>query len=242
MKVISTAIAVAVAGMWSTPPASAAIFDFEEFTATASQGGGFPGALQSLVTTKDGLTATITRPASRFDVASVAFARLQAPPSFGFYALSPYLSQPSAAPFIVSFSTPISFFSVDYGGFLAPYSIAILEGFSGPDGTGSLLATTSDTGGVNDFPSFSTAMLSGSGINSVVMSIGNRFDPNGVYYDNLRATPQATATVPEPGSLILLGSCLLAAARFPGRSGRPVDRPTQIGRGLGEDDQWLAAR
>lgn len=187
------------------------IFDLESETATFSE----PlmtsrlGAFGTLTMTVDGLTITITRPGSSFDIVSnTSGGQTGKPASFGDNSLDPFFEDTNSAPFILDFSTPISAFSVDYGDFGADFDEMLLEAFSGARATGNLLAMTTDTYGVSSFADFSTATVSAQGIRSIRMVGGSTGFPHSVFYDNLTATQQ-TVIVPEPSTLVLSGIALL---------------------------------
>jgi hypothetical protein len=191
-------------GLIGVENAEAAVFNFEGDAATSSQSS-HPGALTSLVQADSGLTITITRPSSTFDIVNTNFVNVSFPPSFGTRSLDPFSADTSNTPFFVNLSAPATSVSIDYGDFGADSDTFLLQAFSGPNGTGTLLASATDVYGLLSFPIFHTVSLSAAGISSLEFIGGSPGFPNSVYYDNLVIS---TAAVPEPASLILFGSAL----------------------------------
>ncbi len=168
-------------------------FNFESDSLT------FGGGLTSYTATDAGLTLTLTRSGSAFDVSQVSVA------AFGQRTLDPF-SNTGATSFLASFSSALSAFSIDFGDFGADSDAFMMTLFSGADGTGSVVGTVNVPYGTASLPgAVSTASFSGSSFQSVSFIAGSTAFPNSVYYDNLRAT--VAGAVPEPGTwaMMLLG-------------------------------------
>jgi PEP-CTERM motif len=179
------------------------IFGFEDQTATST--GNDPGALTSLTSTVGGLTLTLTRQGGgRFDILDDNSFPGDFPAVWQNNSLDPFFDT-SATAFVANFSSAISSFSMEYGDFDADSDTATIMAYSGPNGTGTLLASASDFYGDDSLPDqFDTFGVSAAGIQSVVFIGGSPDFPNSVYYDNLDVTVGATVA-PEPASLTLLG-------------------------------------
>ena len=194
--------AVAVAslsfGFVEAARAAVATFDFEGAAATTG--------LTTLSQSNNGLTLTVTRPGSSFDVFATSSGF---PPSFGTRSLSPF-GDTGNTPFILNFSSLISALSVQLGDFFADSDTASLALYSGLNGTGTLLGTTSASyPGTQGFPNDVLTLSASAGAQSARLIGGSASFPNSVYYDNIVATFGTTVPVPEPASFAVLGMGLL---------------------------------
>jgi hypothetical protein len=211
MRLLRWVGAAALALLLASPPAAAQTvnFDFEGETATYIEPPGIgtrPGALSSLSMTTAGLTLTITRPGSAFDVVSNTGGQSGKPASWGTRSLDPFVST-AATPFILDFSAALTGLSVDVGDYGGDADTLIsLEVFDGVGGTGNSLGLAS-TSYASTFPVFTSLGVSANGIRSARLIGGGVSFPNSVFYDNIRAS-----LVPEPVSLALFGPGLAAAA------------------------------
>ena len=196
--------ALLLALLASTSVAHASVlFDFE----TAQNVG--TGPLTSLTGTFDGLTATFTRPGSDFSLRDLPAFDSRAPASFGNLSLSPFTNSASDTPFVVDFSKGLSALSFQAGDFGDDSDTITLEVFSGLNGTGTSLGTTTVNYGTGSFPSdiATLAVTSATPFESAVFIGGSANFPNSVYYDNFIATVSA---VPLPGSAPMFGTALVA--------------------------------
>jgi hypothetical protein len=185
------------------------VFGFEDQTATS----GFnptshPGSYTSLTETVSGLTLTLTRQGvttvGRFDIFDTTTSPSSFPSVWGTRTLDPFFDTSNTS-FVANFSSPISSFKLSYGDFGGDSDTASIMAFSGPNGTGTLLASNTDVYGTQSLPDqFDTFGVTAQGIRSVVFIGGSPSFPNSVYYDNLTVT-QSPTTIPEPASLTLLG-------------------------------------
>ncbi len=120
---------------------------------------------------------------------------------------------------VVDFSAPVSSASIQFGDYDADEDLVFLNAYSGPGGTGTLLAS-----GFYDYPAsadisagdsaVASLTVTAPGIESIVATSGGAF-PGSIYWDNVSAETDTTV-VPEPASLTLLG---VAAATFAGVTG-----------------------
>ncbi len=202
--VVATA-AVAVTSI-AAVPVHAQTFGFEGQVATNSSGDG-PGGYTTLTETQGGVVLTLMREgATRFDVTNFSGVL---PASFGARTLDPFFNSGNSA-FIGNFSTTLSGVSIQFGDAGQDTDVFTLQAFSGLNGTGTLLGSTS----VN-YPgsqsivngAFGVGSLSGlSGIQSIRFIGGSSggFE-NSVYYDNITITQQGVTAVPEPSEWAVIG-------------------------------------
>jgi hypothetical protein len=190
--------------------ANAALFDFESETATFT-GGARTGALTSLSLTDAGLTINISRPSSGFDIVDNTVAgQTGKPPTWGARSLDPFFNSGGAS-FLINFSQALSSFAVEFGDFGGDsVDNLVLQAFSGANGTGTLLASSSTPYSALTFPGFATASVTASGINSITMIGGTPSFVHSVFYDNIVAAVQPAVGVPEPTSGLLIAVALAA--------------------------------
>ena len=183
------------AALMLAQPALAQTFDFE----SAANTGCCSGAYTTLSMTQGGLTVDIERQGGKsFDIGFAAG------PGFGSNSLSPF-SDPSTGAFVANFSAALSSISLDFGDYAPSDSDTLsLSIWSGLDGTGILLGTTSFFYDTLGFPVIHTLSLSSATpFLSAIFNGGSDDFPNSVYYDNL----VVEGAVPEPATwaLMLLG-------------------------------------
>jgi hypothetical protein len=194
--------------------ADVVVFNFESVTSTTSG-----GALTILTFTQGGLTLTLTRPGSSFDITDLS--TFGAPASYGSRTLDPFKNAGSNTPFLLNFSQAVSAVSIGMGDFGADADALSLQLFSGLNGTGSLLnsATGALPGLGFDFTG-ATLSASAAGANSALFIGGSTNSPNSVYYDNITVSFTPVNTTPEPGTILLLATGL-AGLGFVKRTMRP---------------------
>jgi hypothetical protein len=187
-------------------------FDFENQTPTY-----YPdtipsphGKLMSLQLTAGGLGLTVTRQNNLpFDlVYDPELSSTKMPASWGNVSVDPFYDT-TVGGLIFTFSQPVSNFSIEYGDFNGDSDTATLSAFSGPNATGTLLASpVTDNYGDQSLPVFDTLSTSGSGIDSILItgtsttpsrSIGTHSEIS-LYFDNVVVD---VASTPEPSSLVL---------------------------------------
>ncbi len=90
-------------------------------------------------------------------------------------------------PFVIDFTKPVRFVSIDAGDFGQDEDFIVLSAFDGPGGTGDRVAITrAMLPGSNTFEfSHETLMVEAPGIRSIVVVGGSTHAPNSVFYDNL---------------------------------------------------------
>jgi len=210
---------------WAGAARAAIIFDFELQNATSGN-----GALTSLTMTQDGLTVSLSRQYSKaFDIVDVSNKASDGfPVSWGHRTLSPFYYTPLGA-FVGNLSSAASSIQVEMGDFQpSDHDVLSLMGYSGPDGTGTLVASTTVSQAAGDGFIYMTVTAAATAMQSFVMIGGDSDYPNSVYYDNIRVEP--AQSVPEAGTLALLGIALpgLLTRR---RNSCRQENPTAPGRG-----------
>jgi PEP-CTERM motif len=204
MLTVATAT-VAIAASGPRAEADPIVFSFEGQLSTPRT-----GALSNLSLSNAGLTVDITRPGSVFDIVdNTSSGQTDKPPSWGARSLDPFFAETSGTPFNLNFSTALSSLSVEFGDYGADFPDQLaLWGFSGLNGTGTLVASVLVPYDAVTFPAFATATISSSApFRSARLMGGTPNFPNSVFYDNLTAE-----VVPEPTTLVLLGTGVLVAA------------------------------
>lgn len=207
------ALALLASSVAGTRAGAATItFDLENQPGTSTQ----LGALTSLALTSSGLTMSLSRSGTAFDVVNTTVLGPAFPAAFGTRSLSPFAAYESNTPFVANFSSAVTGFSFSYGDFagdpITDTDVATIQAYSGLNGTGTLLATATNSYGTQVFPTFNTFGVTGAGIQSVVFIGGSAAFPNSVYYDNFVVTTADVAAVPEPASLALVSIAGLAFA------------------------------
>ena len=187
------------------------LYTFESLAGTSG------GALTSLSQTDEGLTMTLTRTSgAAFDVLNTTPFRgtsFQFPLQWRNRVLDPFANQSIDDWFIADFSTPVTAFEFEYGDFGADSDQAVLEVWSGPNATGTLITTVTSDFLTRRIPSYDALGWNNAG-NSAVAAQSFKFRAgsanfqNSVYYDNF-----AAEAVPEPATLAILGLGLAAFAR-----------------------------
>jgi hypothetical protein len=220
MLTVATAT-VAIAASVLRAEADPIVFSFEEQPPTSRT-----GALTSLSLTNGGLTLDITRPGSVFDIVdNTSPSQVDKPPSWGVRSLDPFFAETSATPFNLNFSTALRSLSVEFGDYGADFPDRLaLAGYSGLNGTGTLVASILVPFDAATLPAFATATITSSApFRSARMIGGTPSFPNSVFYDNLTAE-----VVPEPTTLVLLGTGVLvvAGSRFRHRRARRRGAPS----------------
>jgi len=203
---IVLAVTVSILTSASSLQAGIVTFDFESTPATfiSPPDSSRPGALTSLSLSNSGLTISISRTSStHFDIVDNNGNQAGKSASFGNRSLDPFFSPGPNTGFIVNFSSALSAFQLSFGDYGQDAETLTLNAYSGLNGTGTLLGTTT-VGYDSAFPTFDTASLTVAGIKSVTWngtSSAEGFD-NSLFYDNLTAT--VTNRVPDTGTTALL--------------------------------------
>ena len=189
LNLLMAGAAFALATAASGAQAAAVVFDLESIA---------PGTYSSASQTVGGITATFHANTGTFDITTVSFT------GFGNSSLLNYFS--GTGPTYADFSSAVKNVSIQTtDNTPSDTDNLFLAAYSGLDGTGSLLGTTT-TGPCCDFNSNPVTLFLGvSGIRSVAFySVAGDPFPGSTYYDNLTVS---AAGVPEPATwaMTLLG-------------------------------------
>jgi hypothetical protein len=215
-------------------PVLAITFDFEGATATSgwivvpqpppSTGSDLilnsPGALTSLTQTQSGVTMTLGRGGTEFDVVQPHFIFTTAglwPSSFGNRSLDPFHDK-SPAPFLASFSQSLTSVSIEFGDSGEDADQFFIKAYSGADGTG--LIRTELVAYTGAFPFTQTLTLTSAlpflsiefmgGFAGCFRTCNPLVPPdNSLFYDNITVTPSGSVpAVPIPPAVALFGTGL----------------------------------
>jgi hypothetical protein len=203
MKAMKLGLAVGVSLLTvGTPKAARADVVTFTFETLATQSG-----LTTLTLTGGGLTATLTRPGSTFGIIDLsAGAGFGVPASWGARSLD--FEDTGNTPFVLNFSQGISGLSIDMGRFGDAAEVLSLQLFSGLNGTGTLLGSSSIplAAGPNFFSLQTPSVTTATPALSARFIGGNSSLPNSVFYDNIVATfnGPATTAAPETGRIVLV--------------------------------------
>src|SRR5262249_51884517 len=174
--------------------AAVAKFNFEALDTTSG------GALSSLTLTSGTVTMMLTRNQGvHFDITDLSFA--DGPPSWGMRSLDPNQigSYDPGLEFIADFAAPICTFRIEFGDYDADEDTLVLNAWSGPGGTGTLLDSASVVWSADKtFPDqVGVGKVSGStgSIRSVTFVSTGLYN-NSVYYDNITVATHSTDRLP----------------------------------------------
>lgn len=182
-------------------------FNFEEQNQTVPP---FPrtGALTTIIMGRGSLVAYLSRADFEpFDIIDNSGPRAKGP-EFGLRSLDPFFDL-NGGPFIVGFSQPVDSVSIDMGDYGVDTDSLMLEALE----VGTREVIDLDTGSLPALPgnpfSFSTLTVTGGpGRIIAVRFSGSGISSNSVFYDNLRVNFNSPVVIPEPATMILLGTGL----------------------------------
>ena len=152
--------------------------------------------------TQGGVTMTLTRQGGKtFSFSDVGASA----PGFGSRSLYPF-TDTTAGAFIANFSSARSFFSYQAGDFAPSDDDTLtLSLYSGLNGTGTLVGTTSFFYGASGFPTIATlSLVSSAPFLSAIFNGGSADFPNSVFYDNIIVRPAVGGAVPEPATWAMM--------------------------------------
>jgi hypothetical protein len=194
MRGLKLALATVCCLAFAATAAKAQLFDFED-----QSYGTFP----SVTSTQGGLTVTIYRLSGEgCDITGPL-----GPASWSAHSLLDYFGSNTPPRSIANFSAPLSSVSIQFGDYDQDDDTGVLTAFSGLDGTGAVLGTTSlfypsSKDIANGDSDVATMGIIAPGIRSIMFTSAGSF-PDSVYWDNLNVQAGGAA-IPEPGSLAML--------------------------------------
>jgi hypothetical protein len=170
-------------------------FDFETQAATPFRSGG----LTTLTETQSGLTMTIRRGSSAFDIVANTGTQ-QKPAAFGNRSLDPFTQPDNPTPFLINFSSLVYSVSVTMGDADPDTDVLWLKAYARENAEGRLIATYTDTLTANSADPFTSKVLtitSDIPFRSIELLGGSPPARNSVYYDNIIVNTEAPATPPN---------------------------------------------
>lgn len=183
-------------------------FNFENESPTFNPPSVRRGALNKLSDTKSGLTITIKRGGSSFDIVSNTGGQKKNP-AFGKRSLDPFVRQTDSTPFTVNFSKRVYSVSVAMGDYGDDNNDTLsLAAYSKKNGKGRLLNSNTETLASNGttFVSKVVTLKSRSPIRSIKMIGGTPEFSNSVFYDNLVVDTKRPSFVDNTPTLSVLGT------------------------------------
>jgi hypothetical protein len=190
----------------ATASATPITFDFESLSTSSGT--------STVTQTVGGVTVTVDRQ----DSAALTVQDLGgSPPAFGSRTIGNFIGGFTApgSTLVVSFSSAVSSAGISFGDFGGDDdSPVVLNAFSGTNGTGTNLGSVSISYPLaNDLDNGNSAIgtlgLSAVGIQSFTVASGGPF-PGSLYFDNVTVDTSAAASVPEPASMLLVGTGVAA--------------------------------
>lgn len=158
-----------------------------------------PSALTSLPVAGGVGTLTISDPTDpqAFGIQNLAALQIKGSAPLGSRSVQPDLYD-DPTPLNVNFFQPVTSFSLDFADASDQVDQLSLKAFSGPNGTGSVLATQTGTltSALDQFV-IQTLTVSGTGIGSVQF-VGGPAGTDQAFYDNFRVTTSGVVAVPLP--------------------------------------------
>ena len=194
--------------MASIAPAAIIGYDFESLPVSSNQA--------SLATTNAGTTLVLTRNGGGATLGVTDISSFGAPVAFGNRSVDPFADTGSATAYLIgNLTSSFSSVSVQFGDFGADSDSVTLTGYSGPNGTGTAVATSTVNYGTTSFPASGIILNSATSMQSFTLSSvgtsGASTFYNSLFYDNFVFT-----TIPEPAT----ASLVVFAAALAGRRSR----------------------